>query len=139
MPSLQAVPQPHITGALPAYSHCPFTLLQATLMIAWPLFARRIHVPASGHLWLGAQCVGYAAQIVMHRCGASPLWRERCAMAVRLNSFGFGAGHVVTKLWLDQTPPVAGPFALARQALLMLFSSGAVTQLLLQAEVMRFR
>lgn len=139
MTSLQAVLQPHITGALPASSHYPSTLLQATLVFAWPLFARRIHIPASGHLWLGAQLIGYAAQIVMHRCGASPVWRERCAMAVRLNSFGFGAGHTVAKLWLDQTPPVAGPFALARHALLMLFSSGAVTQLLLQAEVMRFR
>jgi hypothetical protein len=61
-------------------------------------------------------------------------------MAVRLNSFGLfsNAGSIVAKLWLDQTPPVTGHFALARHALLMLFSSGAVTQLLLQAEVVRF-
>ncbi|KAI7842160.1 hypothetical protein COHA_004183 [Chlorella ohadii] len=44
---------------------------------------------------------------------------------------------MVAKLWLDQTPPVTGPFALARHAMLLLFSSGAVTFVLLQAEVMR--
>ena len=83
----------------------------------------------------------YTAQIAMHRCGARPAWRERCAVVLRLNSFGMctHAGSTICKLWLDQTPPVTGPLALARHFLLMLFSSGAVTSVLLQAEVMRFR
>lgn len=128
---------PHQQRGHPPWQPSP--PVQSTLLLAWPLFARRILIPPSGHLWMAAQCIAYAAQIAMHRCGASPLWCERCAVAVRLNSFGMGAGTMVAKLWLDQTPPVTGPFALARHAMLLLFSSGAVTFVLLQAEVMRLR
>lgn len=115
--------------------------MQATLLIAWPLFARRVAIPPSGHVWMALQCVLYAAQIVMHRRGAPLAWRERCAVALRLNSFGMftNAGSMICKLWLDQTPPVTGRLALARQFLLMLFSSGTVTLVHLHAEVMRFR